>query len=626
MKYNIYDSIDKHDIISFDIFDTLVVRNVLNPSDIFTLTEKKYNTLHKNSPISGFKKNRIRAEKLSRSNKKNEITINDIYRQIEYPDKIKTELMIIEMDEEFKYIVKNPDIFCLYQYSREKGKKIIITSDMYLPKDFISRVLKNCGIDAYDELFVSSEIGCRKKTGDLFAYISHSLKCNPSDILHIGDNKISDFDMALKNSVDAFLIHPSEQNLYHLKKSNYSFNLLQNNVATAIIKNYASSKKECEKIGCQIMGLPLVGFCQWIHKNTHATDKFFLARDGYLIKKAYEILYPEEKNECHYFYLSRKSLRIPNIYSGLEYEYLVEQFPNLKEYNVKTFCDLINLDEEKQKKYAQMFCNMAPIKSRTELAKNDGYKKIFKQIKEEEKEYFEKQYNVFLKYLQQENFYGKVSVIDVGWRATAQINISKLLGENIQISGYYFGVESANSNKNVDHDTIHGYFWGWNDKNNISKCILNGRKGLFEMMFLSSEGSTLLYSEDNGYVSPVLEKNNEEQFCALEIQNGALDFVRSYKQYNAELPMFSSIDTYMPLLDFMLYPNKLDMNIGDSLCENYRKVYLAKPESLLFYVRHPKNFVKDFKNSEWKVGFMSRLIQPIRPIQFLLNFLYELIR
>lgn len=628
MKYNIYDLIDKHEIISFDIFDTLLVRNVLNPSDIFELVEKKYNTLHKDYPINGFKNNRIKAEKLARLKKKNEIIIYDIYRQIDYPDYIKNELMSIEMDEEFKYTINNPNVFSLYHYSKEKGKKIIITSDMYLPKAFIARILKNCGIDTYNELFVSSDSGFRKRTGELFVYISNYLKCNSNDILHIGDNKISDYIMPLKNGFDAYLIHPNDQNLYHLKKSKYNFNLLQNNVAAAIIRNYSCSKKECEKIGCQIMGLPLVGFCQWIHERTHDVDKFFLARDGYLIKKAYEILYPEEKNKCHYLYLSRKSLRIPNIYSGIKYEYLVEQFPNLKEYNVKIFCDLINLDEDRQSKYIQMFRNTAVVKKRSELAKNNDYKYIFNKIKEEEKLFFEKQYKIFLKYLQQMHFYGKVAVIDVGWRATAQINISNLLGKRIRISGYYFGVEPAHSNNNSEYNSINGYYWGWNDNNKIRHCILNGRKSLFEIMFLSSEGTTLLYSENNGLVSPILDNNNNigEESCSIKIQNGALDFVRSYKKYIEELPVLSSRDTYMPLLDFMLYPNITDMTIGDSICENYRKIYLAKPKSIFIYIKSPKMFFKDLKNSEWKVGFISRLIHPIRPIQSLLNYLYEIMR
>lgn len=626
MQKDIYKLIDKHKIISFDIFDTLAVRNVLNPFDIFSLTEICYNLKHHDCIVSGFKELRINAERAARSGRKSEITIKDIYHLIKLPDYIKDELMKTELDVEFAYIVKNPEIYPIYKYSKEKGKKIIISSDMYLSEDFISKVLSNCEIDYYDRLFLSSTIGHRKKTGDLFIYICECLKCNPNSILHIGDNKISDYIMAKAKGVDAYLIHYKRINLYHLNKGKFNYIPIQNNVAAAIIRNYSTEKKSCEKLGCQILGLPLVGFCQWVHNNTIGVNKFFLARDGYLLKKAYERLYPDESEKCHYLYLSRKSLRIPNIYLGIEYECLVEQFPSLIEYNVKIFCDLINLDKEKQEKYMQMFCNIAPVKSRSELKSNVEYKNLFYCIRNGESEYFKKQYEIFLKYLKQEGFYGKVAIIDVGWRATAQINLLKLLGGDIQISGYYFGVENAVSNKEADHGTINGYFWNWDDYTHIRSCILNGRKGLFELMFLASHGSTVLYAENNEETIPVLETVKFEQSHPEEIQNGALDFVRTFKKYNEHLPNISPIDACTPLIDFMMYPHKLDMEIGDSLCENYRIVYLAKTERVLYYVRHPKELKRDFRNSEWKVGFITRLINPTRMMQTLLNCIYEKVR
>lgn len=58
-KINIYDEIKKHDIISFDIFDTLLVRPYVKPTDMFIHIEKLYKA-------EGFHENRIKAEKLSR--------------------------------------------------------------------------------------------------------------------------------------------------------------------------------------------------------------------------------------------------------------------------------------------------------------------------------------------------------------------------------------------------------------------------------------------------------------------------------------------------------------------------------------------------------------------------------
>lgn len=51
--------IKKHDIISFDIFDTLLMRRVLQPEDVFTLVEKKTKGKRNSMFFSG-KKNRSR--------------------------------------------------------------------------------------------------------------------------------------------------------------------------------------------------------------------------------------------------------------------------------------------------------------------------------------------------------------------------------------------------------------------------------------------------------------------------------------------------------------------------------------------------------------------------------------
>ena len=83
MKESIKKKIASYEIISFDIFDTMLLRDVPNPQDIFTVIEQKYK-------IKNFKKRRINAENLARKfSKQNEVTINDIYKYLDGVDKKK---------------------------------------------------------------------------------------------------------------------------------------------------------------------------------------------------------------------------------------------------------------------------------------------------------------------------------------------------------------------------------------------------------------------------------------------------------------------------------------------------------------------------------------------------------
>ena len=46
MDLKLFKCVSKYDIVSFDIFDTLLKRNVLRPEDVFDLVEDRYNHLH----------------------------------------------------------------------------------------------------------------------------------------------------------------------------------------------------------------------------------------------------------------------------------------------------------------------------------------------------------------------------------------------------------------------------------------------------------------------------------------------------------------------------------------------------------------------------------------------------
>lgn len=622
MKQDVFEKIDVHNIISFDIFDTLVVRNVLSPTDIFSIVQLTYNQMYQDEPIYGYRETRINAEKKARSSKKAEITFQEIFDVMDGSDLMKARLMGIELETESDFLVPNPEIIELYSYALKKQKKIVICSDMYLPAAFLKKLLKKYGVDIYDGFFVSSESGYRKKNGTLYQYMCSCLKCKPQEILHIGDNKVSDYKKALENGLHAVRVE-KENLLYHFRKSGISFDKVSNSVAAGIINNYGYGASECQKLGMRILGMPLVGFCQWIHNQAFGKQKFFLARDGYLIQNVYEILYPDEINSCHYLYLSRKSLKAPCVYAGVDYMSIVEQFPKLKKYDVETFCLLLNLGEGKSSQYGEKFCNISPVSSRQELANSKAFQDFFSYIKKEETSFFEEQYHLFLDYLNQEGFSKDSVVIDVGWRASAQVNICRILNVNT-IQGYYFGVEEAVTNSNFDKSIIHGYFWNWDEVTAETKNVLHGRKGIFEIMFLSSQGSTVRYEKDGDVVRPVLDGQKNEQECIQALQQGCLCFAKKYSQYMGKIEDFDACDVFMPLNDFMLYPTRDDLCLGDAVCENHRIAFLAKPKSKTYYLGHAKELVHDFMGSEWKVGFLVRLLNPGRTLKKVLNALYDM--
>ena len=69
------ENIDKHAVISFDVFDTLLIRKVAEPHDVFRLVEQNLNQV-------GFARERIEAEELARKLAQGrEVTFEEIYSQ-----------------------------------------------------------------------------------------------------------------------------------------------------------------------------------------------------------------------------------------------------------------------------------------------------------------------------------------------------------------------------------------------------------------------------------------------------------------------------------------------------------------------------------------------------------------
>jgi len=174
-NHKIKKMIDTHDVISFDVFDTLIKRNCLSPKDIFTIVEMQYNK-YNTDKIFDFRKKRIDAESNTRVKFSNyeDITIQQIYSNIDYPKDVADKLKKIELSVELDFCQKNNQISELFEYCLKNNKRIICISDMYLDKDTIGRILKNAGYNI-DNIYVSSELNMTKLSGKIFDYVLKDL-------------------------------------------------------------------------------------------------------------------------------------------------------------------------------------------------------------------------------------------------------------------------------------------------------------------------------------------------------------------------------------------------------------------------------------------------------------------
>ncbi len=209
-KKLIYDIVDKdkYNVIFFDVFDTLIKRKVNSPTDVFDIVENSIEGTK--NDLNEFKKNRILAEKLARKNLDyHEPTIDDIYVQLEYITKETHEkvenIKNIEIETEMDVCYPDIEMFDLYQAEIEKGKHVFIVTDMYLSGKVIGKLLEKNGYENYEGVYVSCEARASKRVGTIFPIILSELNVK-GNIIHIGDNPLSDYFNPIRKGISAILI------------------------------------------------------------------------------------------------------------------------------------------------------------------------------------------------------------------------------------------------------------------------------------------------------------------------------------------------------------------------------------------------------------------------------------
>lgn len=338
----IYEAIDEHAIISFDIFDTLLMRRVLQPEDIFTLAERTIQT------PTGYAQKRREAEAIANA-KIEAPNIDEIYEELALlcgKEEFSAEkLKEIEFETEKENLVVRGEVLRLLEYAKAKKKKVVLLSDMYWPKWRLQILLEAAGFVPYDDIIVSCEYHSTKEKGALYRILKEKYG---TDILHIGDNEIADIRMAKANGVTCqqllsareMLLHsPLQQLLVHIKtmadkKLLGAFLSEVLNSPFALTDTKGTLRIDNGKMLAKWCFAPLIaGFLDWILKKVYGKKRdntaiLFTARDGYLFKRLYDKAVAgkeAEFPESIYFHTSRRAVSVANIKARSDIRFIAEK-------------------------------------------------------------------------------------------------------------------------------------------------------------------------------------------------------------------------------------------------------------------------------------------------------------
>lgn len=196
--------ISRYRAVSFDIFDTLLERDVDRPVDVFVRVGEKVL-----GPGQGesFRDERAAAETRARERVPGgEVTLDDIYEELVRSgwDRAQAEaLRTEEVRSELEGCIAKESMKPVFEDALKKGKLVFLISDMYLPKEVLSGMVARCGYEGYEKLFVSNEYGVSKRSGKLFGEVLREYGLAKKDLVHVGDSIGADLLGARKAGVAA---------------------------------------------------------------------------------------------------------------------------------------------------------------------------------------------------------------------------------------------------------------------------------------------------------------------------------------------------------------------------------------------------------------------------------------
>jgi predicted HAD superfamily hydrolase len=115
------------------------------------------------------------------------------------------QLRRLEETIELEIVTPRPEIINLLNLAITLGKRVILASDMYLPKPVIEKMLKRHDISGWHAFYLSSDNGFRKDTGDFYRQLLIQENVSPSEIMVIGDNEHS--DVQIPDNIGMKLLH-----------------------------------------------------------------------------------------------------------------------------------------------------------------------------------------------------------------------------------------------------------------------------------------------------------------------------------------------------------------------------------------------------------------------------------
>lgn len=372
---------------------------------------------------------------------------------------------------------------------KQQGKHILAISDMYLSAGQISQLLEHAGLLKYiDEVISSADSFLCKASGEAYKMLTEKRALVPARWMHIGDHSISDGHRPHEAGLHALVLQDTEERRrkaiarhyhhYGLYRYFWRGRTLQQFMAPMEAENQPCTGMY--QAGYNFFG-PLMGvFIQSIaeHCKKHNIQKiFFLSREGWMFKQVWEkvtpYLYPAgDLPEIEYLYVSRMALAGASCaHDGLTQENADIVFLPVGNKDFRDICRVFGLDIEPLNDHLARHA----LSATTLLSPNypdfqDKHRKCFRALLKDQafqteiKRQTRPRNDALQSYLGDSGFFehDDVALVDIGWLGTIQRYLYSAVAHRVDrpnCHGLLFGATRGIPFDNRDRSQIKGMIY-----------------------------------------------------------------------------------------------------------------------------------------------------------------------
>jgi SAM-dependent methyltransferase/FMN phosphatase YigB (HAD superfamily) len=513
-------TLQKFQAISFDVFDTLVTRPLLDQDHAFLLAQHK---IERELHIEfDFYEMRKKAEELARARLKpgSDASIQAIYKCFEeitgLPPTSVDRIRQIEIENDIQLALPRKGMIDVVTLLQREGKKIVFLSDMFLSSDVIRLILAKHGlITSNAQILVSSETGMRKDTGEIWRLFLQRIAQ-----VHVGDNECSDVQLAVDNGVPQYhvmssrrlfeLVHPMTQLAHRdaLADSIYAGPVVARLFSSPFALHSTRGQlhiSDPKELGYCVFGPVLLYFTTWLYKRSHELGihrLLFLAREGYLLQDLFEMFiaqFGDTGVRSSYLLCSRRGNSVPTIERETDIRAILEapyngSMANLLE--TRFGIDLDAASKDGTLSHQRLYNDIIRLPKEIDVVYEDVLKfkdAIYKHAEKEKKSYL-----AYLKRMEISKEI-KTAVVDIGFAGTIHKYLQKLTA--IDLHGFYFvtGQKARSNHLAKNMYACFGSFVEFNQGNCIYDYSL-----ILESVLTVQAGQFIRFDDDG---QPVFGRN-----------------------------------------------------------------------------------------------------------------------